>query len=911
MARKSSKRDLKKKYLKEFKFSMWVSFFLFLYVGLLLGACYNSLLTAEFTISDMHNKPTMIDLFANIVPYIIEDPVNLVRLWPTHWLYVAVAMCGWLMYGLFEHDVLRRKYNVMFNDAHGSGGFNDDLEGFYREYVMDPKIVGGKTEKNHEGKDVTTKKIPIGGKKFWLARNVISKKAYDECLLQSQMYSSEVYLSMNAKWTRRNLNAFYLGASGTGKSRFAVKPNILQANSSIVVTDPSGEILKDCGGFLREKGYEIRVLNLKDLSKSNRYNPMAYIDKVSDIPVLINCMLANLEEKKNQGGDSFWTDSTKALLTACTAYQFEVFTEDNEFLEDGKTLNPYYKGKRNFINVMRMLRMAEIHEDEGGTISDLDRLFAELAETNHNSYAVKMYQTFKMAPDKTALNIMISTAVKLGTHFDNDEIANLTYKDEMDIREIGHRYTAVFLITPEGDKTYNFLASMFYNQAFSILYAEGEKKDAEGGDPELDVPVRFLMDEMANIGQIPDFNEKLATMRKYRISCVPIFQSLAQLKKAYKDDWEVVIGNCDTLVFLGGAEPSECKFLSERLGKMTVKTYSYGKSYGGKGGSSDNQQQIGRNVMDVNEIEQMGNNEQLVFIRGVRPFCTEKYAYEKHPNYKYTSGSKDKKYSRRCSLKEWDITLCEEIETDIEDRYIYCYGEDRHVSPKTVKKFDGKALTADNFSKKLDGRTQQLSGGKVKSWKDTVQKQEKKEEEKKAPFVVPSEEDVEKFSPLNDADKANVERKLEEITGKKYTNISEAQFKQLANLSPTATPEQVMEWCSEHLQISGGFSPDYEFSEEEDFLIGEDFIRSENKEPAVEEVPEDASCENADAGVSDEEEYTYSDAEIFGNSSENSDESSYSWDDVMGEGSTESTDTDFSDNSWEEEMDGMLSDLEE
>lgn len=867
MAKKSSKRDLKKKYLKQFKTSIGISFFLFLYIGFLLGACYNTLQTSDIVIGNVQNTPTMIDVFTNIIPYIVNTPINLIRILPSNILYIIVAMCAWLIYGLFEYDVFRRKYNTMNVDAHGSGGFNDDLEEFYRNYVVDPKLVGGRTQKNIEGKKITTKKIIVGDtKKPLIPYNVLSKRKLEECLMNSQIYSSEVYLSMNAQWTRRNLNAFYLGASGTGKSRFAVKPNLIQANSSFVVTDPSGEILKDCGGFLKSKGYHIRVLNLKDLTQSNRYNPMAYIEKSSDIPVLTNCLIANLEGKKSQnGGDKFWKDSTLALLTACTAYQFEVFCEENEFIEnekgepidengnvidreveEWKTLaipNPYYKGKRNYINVMRMLRMLDIHEDEGESISDLDRLFAELAEKDPRSYAVSMYRTFKMAPSKTALNIVISTAVQIGTFFDNHEFANMAYKDEMNIDLIGKEKTAVFIITPEGETTYNFFAAMFYTQLFQVLYAQGEKNASlKGGDPALDVPVRVFLDEMANIGQVPQFNEKLATMRKYRISAVPIFQSLAQLKTCFEKDWEVVIGNCDTMVFLGGAEPSECEMLSKRLGKMSVKTFSYGKNYGSKGGSSDNQQQIGREVLTADEIERMGNHEQLVFLRGERPFCTPKYSYEDHPNYKYTAGSGCKE-AIKFDMESLDIAI---EYNDMEKTYLFPYGDEKHVEPKQNQDCINLPLPVDNFSIQLDKRTQTISGGKIKKWKDTVVIQT----EKKENFIIPSEEAVKQFMPLNDSDKKDIERKLEDITGKKYINISEIQFKQLANLSPDATTEQIMEWCAEHLQIGSGFSPDYEFSAEEDFILMDNNSTNEFAEMSFVEdqntIPNEISKEEDD-----------------------------------------------------------------
>lgn len=711
----SSRRDLKTRHKRELWVNTAVVTAVSLYIGLQFGAT-----CAE---TGQHN---ILNALGDVLRHMAEHPF---KLFPCWWPVAAVSAFFPLLAFLYFYSDYVRRCSTMFRDAHGSGGFNDDLKGFYKEYVLDPALVKGKCARNQENKKVTKKKDYLTGRSGRLAEasyglhrmlmpgRVLSKEELRKCLGAAKILSKDVYLSTNAVWTRRNLNCFVLGASGTGKSRFIVKPNILQANSSYVVTDPSGEILKDCGGFLKSQGYQIKVLNLKDLGQSCRYNPMAYLEKPADIPVLINCMMSNIggQDKGGGGNEKFWTQSTLALMSACTAYLFEVFTEENEYLdEECHYPNPYWAGHRNFVNVMRMLRMAEIHEDEGATISDLDRLFAEQAEKNHNSYAVRMYQTFKMAPDKTALNILISTAVELGTFFDNDDFTNLAYRDEMDIPSIGRRKTAVFIILPEGETTYNFFASMFYTQLFQILYAQGEENATRThGDPALEIPCQIFLDEMANIGKIPEFNTKLATMRKYGISCTLIFQSQSQTKEYSEKGWESMIGNCDTLIYLGGAEPSTVKMLSERLGKETVQTFSYGASYGGKGGSSDNRQQIGRNVLDTNEIEQMQNNEQLVFIRGVRPFCVEKYPYEGHPNYKYSAGSHEKE-AVFYDPSEFDISFDED---EVAKTFVYIYGDSRHTEPRMLQKYEGRELPIDNFSRKLDARCRQLTGKKDAAWR--------------------------------------------------------------------------------------------------------------------------------------------------------------------------------------------------
>ncbi len=807
----SFKRDLKRKCKKELvTFTILEGIFLF-YFGLLLGAAYLHVPSEQLFFED---SKTFLDAIVYFIPYVMEHPFGI---WPSHPLGISTTALLWLICFMYNFQRYVRKYNTMYENAYGSGGFNDDLEEYYRNYVVDPTIVGGKTKRNDEGKVVTTKRIYPNGHKL-PAFNCVSDEKLKECFMNAQIYSRDIYMSLNALWTRRNLNAFYLGATGTGKSRTTVKPNVIQANSSFVVTDPSGEILKDCGGFLEKEGYVIKVLNLKDLSQSNRYNPMAYLSNISDIPVLTNCMLANLDGQKSgtsSGGENkFWTKSTLAIITACTAYQFEVFCEAEPYLEDGVTPNPYYKGNRNYVNVMRMLRIAEIHEEEGGTISDLDCLFAELAEKNHKSYAVKMYQTFKMAPDKTALNILISTAVELGTFFDNDEFSNLAFQDEMDIESIGQRKTAVFIITPEGETTYNFFAAMFYTQLFQVLYKQGEKNATASGDPALAVPVRIFLDEMANVGHVPQFNEKLSTMRKYRISCVPIFQSLAQLKTCFKEDWEVVIGNCDTLVFLGGAEPSECEMLSKRLGKMSVKTYSYGNS---ASGSSDNQQQIGRDVLTADEIERMKNTEQLIFIRGVRPFCTEKYTYEHHPNYKYTAGS-GRKEAITIDLSQFHIEVDYEA---MERTYVYCLGDEKHVVPHILPQYEGKKLPIDNFSLKLDNRIRVLTEGRLQHWRDSIAKRETEEtiEQHKNPIEALY-QSVQAYSPVNDTDKQMILEKLESITKQKVVNLSEEDFKVLFNIKDEWSEEALAQFCKENFSIVNSYSPYYEFEPETDFLIG-------------------------------------------------------------------------------------------
>lgn len=505
---------------------------------------------------------------------------------------------------------------------------------------------------------------------------------YNKCVAQTQILAKDIYMSLDNKWANRNLNMLVLGGSGTGKSRFIVKPNILQANSSYLCTDPSGELLNETAGFLeKEHGYKIYVLNLKKMENSCRYNPFAYIHDVQEIPDLMKNLQKNINKGKSGGGDPFWDMSALALLTACGAYMFEAFTEDEEFEldengqkipekdaegntvyltnmmsgdfildKDGQKIvcykrNRYWKGHRNLTNLMNLLRMGKIEENaQEQEFNDLDKLFADWELQFPNSYAVKQYKTFKMAPAKTALNIMISVGVMVGTYFDNEAVQNLTYIDEMDMEEISKRPTAVYIIIPEGGGTYAFLASMFYTQAFKILKDQAEANQDAGGSIGLKIPVRMFLDEMANIGAIPELQAQVATVRKYNITVTMIYQSLTQMKSsndaAYEKEWEALVGNCDTIVFLGGFEGTSSKWLSEKLGKETRATMSYGQSYAKQGSRSDNKQQIARNVMDPNEIEALPNNECIVIVRGVAPFHAEKYHLEEHPNAKFLAESK-------------------------------------------------------------------------------------------------------------------------------------------------------------------------------------------------------------------------------------------------------------------------------
>lgn len=449
------------------------------------------------------------------------------------------------------------------------------------------------------------------------------EKAY--CRMYSQIYSKNVALSLDTRLTQLNLNTIVFGGSGAGKSRYFAEPNLLQANTSFVVTDPSGELLMKTGSYLESQGYVIKCLNIEKMEESQRYNPFAYIKDDADIPVMVDAMISNIEgPKKGVSGDNkFWEETARTLLIALCGYLFE--TQPKE--------------KQNFTNVLRLMDLADVSDERQVAEDDLEKLFNDLELANPSSYAVSQWKVIQQAgTGKTAQNIMISTSAIFARFFRLEKIANLTYKDELNLEEIGRRKCALFICTPQGDTTYNFIASELYMQLFDILYKQGEQnaKDRHTTSVEIDVPVRCILDEAANIGVIPNLTKKVTTMRKYGISVALIYQTQSQVKALMKDDWETLVGNCDTMLFLGGIDASTVKTVSERLGKMTLNQKSMSINYGKTGGGSSSVQSTGRELMSTNEIEQMPNDRCIVFVRSMKPFMDFKYPLENHPNFKKT-----------------------------------------------------------------------------------------------------------------------------------------------------------------------------------------------------------------------------------------------------------------------------------
>ncbi len=459
--------------------------------------------------------------------------------------------------------------------------------------------------------------------------------------------TNDVKMSLNTRQTRKNLNVMVIGGSGSGKSRFYVKPNLMQANTSYVCTDPKGELLRSTGKMLEGYGYKIKVFNLIDMAHSHNYNPFNYIYDVDGnysttaVIKMVNVLMKNTQKEGGGGSDQFWDDSTKALLAALCFYLVECESKEMQ----------------NFSEVMKLLKKAEVKEGKDEFQSDLDLIFDALehpekyksdeAEKNEQFKSLnlidlaknakpvsqymclKYYKDFKKAAGDTAKSILISTAVRLQA-FNIPDVMDLTCCDNIHLEMIGDEKTVMYIIIPSSDDTFNFLAAMMYTQLFDVLYDRANFK--HGG--RLPIHVRCLLDEFANVGTIPRFEELLATMRSMEISANVIIQNLSQLKKMYKDSWENVIGNCDSLLFLGGQEPTTLEHVSKTLGKETIDTRSRNRTRGRQGSTSENDGILGRELMTVDELKIMKDNECILFVRGIYPFFCDKFVIEKHPNYK-------------------------------------------------------------------------------------------------------------------------------------------------------------------------------------------------------------------------------------------------------------------------------------
>lgn len=424
-----------------------------------------------------------------------------------------------------------------------------------------------------------------------------------------------------------NLNMLILGGSGTGKSRFFVKPNIMQCNTSFVVTDPSGELLQSCGKMLERMGYDIKVFNIDDMRHSCNYNPFHYIydydGSVNENYVIkmINTFMENTKGE-GQGGDPFWDDCTRLLLSAISFLIIEAAESDKKDNAENKNDEP------SFPLVLEFIHKAKVIEGKEEEQSDLDKAFELQRERLPNALSVQYYDEFKQAAGKTMQSILISTTTRL-QYFKLEQVRNLVHTDNIGLDTLGDKKTALFIIIPSTDTTYNFLAAMMYTQLFDTLYGKAIK--CYHG--RLPVHVRFICDEFANTGKIPDFEKILATCRKFEISIQVILQNLSQLKRLYEKSWEEIPGNCDTTIFLGGKDQTNNEYIMKELGKETIDTMNINKTRSKNDSTAYNDGIMGRELMQLDELATMPNNECLVLIRGMRPFKTDKFDIVNHERY--------------------------------------------------------------------------------------------------------------------------------------------------------------------------------------------------------------------------------------------------------------------------------------
>ena len=490
------------------------------------------------------------------------------------------------------------------NAVAGTGGFmtQKDLADYREKYfIKDPPPV------------VTDKPIAF----HWPE----DEKKYSQNMIMSQHFTRPI----NSRRLTGNNNVLVVGGAGTGKSRFFMKPNVLQMNASYVITDPSGEMIKSLGKPLRDHGYRVKVFNITNMQKSNTYNPLMYIRDEAGVNMVIECLISNTTKGKGGGDNEFFVNAEKLLYAACIFYLIDFCQDDT---------------KKNFAGVINMINASHVDENNANAKSPLDKLFDALPRT---SLAWKYYNSFKQAAGKTLKSIIISCVTRLQP-FLTPQVVNLTKTDELELQNIGNEKTALFIITPQADRTYSFLASMLYCQLFETLYHVAEEQLASGGSEQLHIPVRCLMDEFANIGTVPEFPSRLATMRKYNISAAVILQDTSQIEAMYKDEWKTIVGNCSTIIFLGSQEPNTLKYFSDMLGKQTIRVQSESQQ---TKGNSRSYQRTGREVMTPDELGRMDPKKCIVYTYGFNPVLDDKYHYEEHPYYPMTADIDDKEAAKK------------------------------------------------------------------------------------------------------------------------------------------------------------------------------------------------------------------------------------------------------------------------
>ncbi len=576
----------------------------------------------------------MIIMFVLLIPVVI-------------WLALKVAMCYSTELKLFDMlPLLTASLNQPFY-LHLNEYSLKAIFVFLFLYACGVGIYFTSSENRRPGEE-------HGSAKWGNVSSIARKYTDRKHKLKNLILSQSLALSLNAKSHRRNLNVLIVGGSGAGKTRFYAKPNIMQCNTSFVIADPKGEMLRATAPLLLQRGYDVKVFNLINPSDSDGYNPFTYIRTDEDVVKLISNLIQNTTPKNAQQSDPFWEKSEIALDTALMLY----------------LLHEAPPEEQNFETMMFLIENAAAMEEDETFQSPVDILFEALEERYPEHIAVKQWKIFKQASGKTAKSILISAAVRLAA-FNLPEIAKMTSYDNLDIGTLGERKKAVFCVIPDNDNSFNYLVGMLYTQAFQELYYRADHK--HGG--ELPIPVHFVMDEFANVALPDNFERVLATMRSRRISVSIIIQNMAQLKALFKDSWESVVGNCDTFLYLGGNEQSTHEYISKMLGKETIDTRTRGITKGRNGSSNTNYQNAGRELLTLDEVRLLDNSNALIFIRGEKPIMDKKFDILSHPNIKLTEDggatpykhSKDNKYLID-DISVSDINNLKYIELEDENR---------------------------------------------------------------------------------------------------------------------------------------------------------------------------------------------------------------------------------------------------
>lgn len=525
---------------------------------------------------------------------------------PVTWIALLIAPC--MEEGLV--GLVKNFGSVMSNP------FHIELCGNSVKTVLVMLLIYGLAIGIYLSNDRNYRRREEHGSARWGVPGQVNRKYANPVKTENKILTQNVSIGLDGHKHRRNLNVLTCGGSGSGKTRFFAKPNVMNANTSLVVLDPKGEILRDTGNLLIHEGYDIKVLDLINMDRSHCYNPFVYLKSDNDIQRLVTNLFKNTTPKGAQSQDPFWDQAATMLLLALIFYLHYEAPENEQ----------------NFPMVMEMIRAGDVKEDDEGYRSTLDLLFERLEMRNPEHIALKYYRSYHSGSGKTLKSIQITLISRL-EKFNLESLAGITQNDEMELQNLGEKKTAVFAVIPDNDSSFNFLVGMLYTQMFQQLYYQADI--VHGG--RLPVHVHFVMDEFANVALPDEFDKLLSTMRSREISVSIIIQNLAQLKALFEKQWESIVGNCDEFLYLGGNEQSTHEYVSKLLGKETIDTNTYGQSRGRNGSYSTNWQITGRELMTPDEVRMLDNQYALLFIRGERPVEDFKYDIMKHPNIRFTA----------------------------------------------------------------------------------------------------------------------------------------------------------------------------------------------------------------------------------------------------------------------------------